>query len=86
MKVNQKELTEYIKAVMKGIENGVPENYEIKSTVDFELAVINTKEAKGGVNILVVDGKGKHEKENISKIKFSIGREEIPMPPVGIAF
>ncbi len=82
MTINQQELTNYVKAVIEGVQNGIPEDYEIKSTIDFELAVINTKEAKGGINILVADGKGKYEKESISKIKFSVGREELHVPPM----
>jgi len=73
MEINTNELKDYIKNICKAIENADTETINLKSPIEFELAVITKKEGKGKVNIFVVDAGGKYEKEAISKIKFSMG-------------
>ncbi|MGI0009777.1 MAG: trypco2 family protein [Nitrosopumilaceae archaeon] len=71
---NSSELTEFIKAVSKGIEEAQENgSFELLTPIDFEVSVIVKKEGKGGINIAVVGAGAKYEKESISKIKFSVG-------------
>jgi len=58
---------ESIKEGLKGEECGVI------GPIEFELAVIKVKEAKGGLKFLIADASGNYSKESISKIKFQIG-------------
>jgi len=58
---------ESIKEGMKGKECGVI------GPIEFELAVIKSKEAKGGLKFFIADASGNYSKESISKIKFQIG-------------
>jgi len=57
---------ESIKEGMKGKESGVI------GPIQFEIAVVKSKGAKGGFRFLVADASGNYSKESISKIKFSV--------------
>jgi len=74
MEIENKELSEYIKAFLEGIEKGLIEGYFISPShpIEFELAVMNKQEAGGRLRILVADAKGKISGEHISKVKFKI--------------
>ena len=78
MKLQSKELTEYIKAVKDAVESASEDSFQITSDIEFELAVINSKEKGGGLKLFVVDAKGKFEDQAISKIKFSMGYRITP--------
>ena len=58
---------ESIKEGMRGKECGVI------GAIEFEIAVIKSKEAKGGLKFFIADASGKYSKESISRIKFQIG-------------
>ena len=55
-----------VKEGMKGREVGVT------GAIEFEIAVIKSKEAKGGLRFFIADASGNYSKESVSKIKFSI--------------
>lgn len=55
-----------IKEGLKGRECG------IVGMIEFEIAVIKSKEAKGGFKFLIADAAGNYAKESISKIKFNV--------------
>jgi len=57
---------ESIKEGMKGKDCGVI------GMIEFEIAVIKSKEAKGGFRFLIADASGNYSKESISKIKFNV--------------
>lgn len=57
---------ESIREGMKGKDCGVV------GTIDFEIAVIKSKEAKGGFRFIVADASGNYTSESISKIKFKV--------------
>jgi len=57
---------ESIREGMKGQETGVV------GPIEFELAVIKSKEAKGGLRFFLADASGKYSKDSISRIKFKV--------------
>jgi len=57
---------ESIREGMKGKECGVV------GSIDFEIAVIKSKEAKGGLRFIVADASGNYSSESVSKIKFKV--------------
>lgn len=75
MEIDSVELSNYVKSTIEGIENGLKESYKLKGEIEFELAVINTKEREGGLKIKIVNVGGSLSKENVSKIKFKVGRQ-----------
>lgn len=78
MKIDSAELGEYVKSNIEGIEKGLKEGYQLKGEIEFELAVINTKEGEGGLKIKIVNVGGSLSNENVSKIKFKVGRHYKP--------
>jgi hypothetical protein len=57
---------ESVRAALKDKQCGVI------GAIEFEIAIIKTKEAKGGLKFLIADASGNYSKESVSKIKFSI--------------
>jgi hypothetical protein len=55
-----------IREGMKGRECGV------LGAIEFEIAVLKSKEAKGGFRFFIADASGNYSKESVSKIKFSV--------------
>ena len=78
MKIDSAELGNYVKSTIEGVENGLKEGYKLKGEIEFELAVINTKEGEGGLKIKIVNVGGNISNENVSKIKFKVGRHYKP--------
>lgn len=75
MKFESKEISEYVKSTIEGIEKGLPKGYELKGEIEFELVIVNTKEGEGGIKIQVVSLGGNKSKEDTSKIKFKVGKK-----------
>lgn len=66
------ELQEFVHSAIGSIKEGTPKPYYLHSDIDFEMAVVSVKEAKGGFKLFVVDASGKYDKEATTRIKFSI--------------
>lgn len=75
VKIDSEELEELIRSTISSIEKGKGKDYRLHGSVEFEVAVVNVKKAKGGVKLLVVDASGKYGKETVSKIKFQISKK-----------
>ena len=58
---------ESIREGMKGKECGVV------GPIEFEIAVVKSKEARGGLKFFIADASGNYSKESISRIKFQVG-------------
>ena len=74
MKVESNELEEYIRSTLAAIKSGVHADgtFRIHGLINFDLAVTNVKEAKGGFKIYVVGAGAKHKSENVSRIHFQV--------------
>jgi hypothetical protein len=73
MKLDEKEISEFIKASLQGIRNGISsDNFALTESIKFNLAVITIKEGGGGFKIHVVDAGGKYRAEEITKIEFQV--------------
>jgi hypothetical protein len=74
--VESKELEDFIRSVCVGIQKGVTQGLEIKFPIEFEVAVVIQKENDRMVKIMVVNDSGNYAKQEISRIKFKIGKQE----------
>ncbi len=74
MKIESNELEEYIRSTLAAIKKGVHADgtFRIHGLINFDLAVTNVKEAKGGLKVYVVGAGGKFESENVSRIHFQV--------------
>jgi len=62
-----------IESIREGMKNG---KCGLAGTIDFEIAVVKSKEAKSGFKFFIADASGSYCKESISKISFKVtGRE-----------
>jgi hypothetical protein len=67
------ELTEFIKTTIESVKKALDNSgCVLSSSIDFDLAIVKTKEGRGKVNILVVDAGGKYAKEEVSRITFHV--------------
>lgn len=73
MQIDEKEISEFVKATIKGIKDGLAgEDFLMTEPIKFHLAVTQVKESGGGVKLYVVDAGGKYKAEEISKIDFEV--------------
>ena len=80
MTYDSKNITEFIQSSIEGIEEGIQSNkskFRFETPIEFELSVSVKKRAEGKIDIVVASAGGKYDKEEISKIKFSIGTEDM---------
>ncbi|OGY88712.1 MAG: hypothetical protein A3B30_01860 [Candidatus Komeilibacteria bacterium RIFCSPLOWO2_01_FULL_52_15] len=74
MKIDSKELKDFIKSALDAIRDGVKdsEDFHIDGPVTFSLAIINKSERGGGLKIYVTNASAKYKKEQISKLEFRV--------------
>ena len=74
MKIESNELEDYIKSTLAAIKQGVHADgsFRIHGLINFDLAVTNVKETKGGFKIYVVGAGAKYKSENVSRIRFEV--------------
>ncbi|MBI4159544.1 hypothetical protein HY504_00045 [Candidatus Wolfebacteria bacterium] len=74
MKIESSELEEYIRQTLSAIKKGVHagDGFRIHGMIEFDLAVTNIKESKGGLKIYVIGAGTKHKSEKISRIRFKV--------------
>ena len=71
------EISEDLKQIVKSAVASINAGLEgspcgVAGTIDFEVAVVSSKEAKSGFKFVILDASAKYAKENISKISFKI--------------
>lgn len=67
------DLKEIVSTTIESIKEGMKEKEcGVVGTIDFEIAVIKSKEAKGRFRFLIADATGNYSSESISKIKFKV--------------
>jgi hypothetical protein len=69
-------IEDFVNAVTTGINQGIPEGFRLKGDIDIELVVVSSKEAGGKFSIMIAEAGGKYEKEELSRIKFTIAKKE----------
>ena len=67
------DLKKIVSTTIESIREGLRgKNCGVIGQIEFEIAVIKTKEAKGGFRFLVADASGNYCKESVSRIKFNV--------------
>ncbi len=74
MDIESKELEEFLSSSLSAIKKGVEGSgdFRIAKPVEFDLAVINTKEGEGGLKIYVAKAEGRLKSEEISHINIKV--------------
>jgi hypothetical protein len=71
-----KELEGFVRSACIGIRKGITEGLEIKFPIEFEVAVVIQKGVGGELKLFVVNASGNYAEQEISKIKFKIGKQD----------
>lgn len=67
------DLKNMVSTTIESIREGMKEaKCGVAGTIDFEVAVIKSKEAKSGFKFFIADASGSYSKESISKINFKV--------------
>lgn len=77
MAENRPEVSEDLKEIVSTTIESIKEGLKgkqcgVAGLIEFEIAIIKTKEAKGGLKFLIADASGNYSKESVSRIKFSV--------------
>ena len=67
-------LKDYVKSITTAINDGIPKGFYLQGEIEIELVVVSSKDVGGKLSILVAEAGGKYQKEELSKIKFKIGK------------
>jgi len=70
--MSKKEIEEFVKESIAQIKSSLPEDCGLNGNFDFEVSVITTKGAKGGINIRLAEANLKSDIQQVHKIRFSI--------------
>jgi hypothetical protein len=67
------DLKEIVSTTIESIKEGMKDQRcGVAGTIDFEIAVVKSKEAKSGFKFFIADASGNYSKESISKISFKL--------------
>jgi len=69
--VEENELETYLKNALKSIEKSQTKLFKVQPPIEFEIAVVNTKDKSGGIRVMIADANVKYKTESLSKIKIS---------------
>jgi hypothetical protein len=78
--IESKELTDLITTTIDSIQNGTKDKgHHLKGSILFDVAVVNLEKAEGGLRLYVVKAEGKYASECITKIRFEIEKDKLPI-------
>lgn len=67
------DLKDLVSTTIESIREGMKDaKCGVAGTIDFEVAIVKSKEAKSGFKFFVADASGGYSKESVSKINFKI--------------
>ena len=68
-----KDLKDIVSTTIESIREGMKDaKCGVAGTIDFEVAVVKSKEGKSGFRFFIADASGKYSKESISKVSFKV--------------
>jgi len=70
--MTEKEIKEFVSKTIEQVKAGLPEGCGLNGNFDFEVSVIVTKGAKGGINISLAEAGLSSNVQQIHKIRFSV--------------
>ena len=68
-------MKDYIRKTLEEINAGLPAEYVIEETIDFEVSVSTSLNKKGGVEIKVLTGTIATEDQSVQTVSFSVINE-----------
>jgi len=65
-------LQEFVRKTIEEITSGLPGDYVVDDTIDFEVSVTTSTNKSGGIEIKVLSGEISKENELVQKVFFSV--------------
>ena len=72
MKIDSAEISEYIRSIVKGVEDGIPLGYFPSSPIKIEISVSNVREGDGSIRLMVAGLGGKLKNEQNATIQVEV--------------
>lgn len=72
VQIDSEEISEFVKAVLNGIHEGVPEGNLVSTPVKFQLGIKSKKGAGGSLKLFVAGIGAEGSKEEIARIEFEV--------------
>ena len=70
--MSKSEIKKFVQETIKEIRDGLPEGFRIDDKIHFDISVVTTSKAKGGLDIKIASVGSDMESKNAHKINFSI--------------
>ena len=74
--MSKAEIQKFVQETVKEIRDGLPEGFRIDDKIHFDISVVTTSKAKGGLDIKIASLGSNLESKNVHKINFSIVDEK----------
>jgi hypothetical protein len=70
--MSKSEIKKFVQETVKEIRDGLPEGFRIDDKIHFDISVVTTSKAKGGLDIKIASLGSDIESKNVHRINFSI--------------
>ena len=74
--MSKSEIKKFVQETVKEIRDGLPEGFRIDDKIHFDILVVTSSKAKGGLDIKIASVGSDIESKNVHRINFSIVDEE----------
>ena len=74
--MSKSEIKKFVQETVNEIRDGLPEGFRIDDKIHFDISVVTTSKAKGGLDIKIASLGSDLESKNVHKINFSIVDEK----------
>jgi hypothetical protein len=74
--MSKAEIKKFVQETVKEIRDGLPEGFRIDDKIHFDISVVTTSKAKGGLDIKIASIGSDLESKNVHRINFSIVDEK----------
>lgn len=72
------ELEAYVRSTLDAIKGALKEDEQLRSDVEFNVTVKNVQGGEGGLKLHVVTAGGKKNREELTTLRFSVGKKILP--------
>lgn len=74
--MSKSEIQKFVQETVKEIRGGIPEGFRIDDKIHFDISVVTSSKAKGGLDIKIASLGSDIESKNVHRINFSIVDEK----------
>ena len=72
MNIDSEEISDYIKALVEGVTEGVPVGYFLSSPIKIDIAINNKGESDGSIKLMIAGVGGKRSSEQNARVQIEV--------------